>query len=105
MALGRTSATASSACAAANPCGSRGIRLHSLAGALFEGRSHCPFFWQQLFSAFSAVGNMKNCGQEMHPPHSSVVTMRRESIELESACNTALISEYQRAGGSAPCCI
>jgi hypothetical protein len=61
-----------------------------LAGAVWVGRSHCPFFWQQLFSAFSAVGNIKNWGQEMQPPQSSVATMRRDSIELANTCSTTL---------------
>ena len=40
---------------------------------------------QQLFSTF---GNMKNCGQEMHPPQTSVSTIKEDSTELEIGRST-----------------
>jgi hypothetical protein len=68
------------------------MRLHSFAGALLSGRSHFPALLQQLFSDFSALGNMKNCGQEMQPPQNNVMVTSRESTELYMARSTALTS-------------
>ena len=67
-------------------CGSSGIRLHSFNGALFAGRSHCPVLLQQLFLA---VGNMKNLGQEMQPPHRRVAIIRSDSHELTTVLITS----------------
>ena len=52
--------------------GSKCLRLERHALAFFfrsclSGRSHLPALLQQLFSVFSAVGNMKNCGQRNAP--------------------------------------
>src|SRR5258706_14839993 len=69
----RIATTAASEWADANPLTSSGIRRHSLTGALFVGLSHSPDFLQQLFST---LGNIKNCGQETHPPHSNVKERR-----------------------------
>jgi hypothetical protein len=66
--------------------------LHSFSGAVFSGRSQLPALLQQLFSVSSAVGNMKNCGQEMQPPQNKVIAASRESAELEMARSTALTS-------------
>ena len=75
-----------------SPWLSSGIFLHSLTGAVFVGRSHSPDLLQQLFAA---LGNMKNCGHEMHPPHISVITSSNESTELETERNTNLVLGYQ----------
>src|SRR4051812_13705271 len=40
---------------------------------------------------------MKNCGQEMYPPQTSVRTIKEDSSELEIARSTAL-SEYRKCG-------
>jgi hypothetical protein len=71
------------------------MRLHSFSGAAFFGRSHLPALLQQLFSA---VGNMKNCGHEMHPPQNKVAVTSRDSTELEMARGTTLVQEYQYGG-------
>ena len=85
---------AKSACREEDRAGSKEIRLHSFTGLVLAGFLHVPSFWQQRFSA---LGNMKNCGHEMHPPHSSVSTMRKESPRPLRARNIDPTSGYQRA--------
>ncbi len=60
-------------------------------GALFAGRSHCPVLVQQLFLA---ERDMKNCGQEMQPPHMRVSTIMWASSELAMVRSTGLTVGY-----------
>lgn len=73
---------------------SSGIFLHSLTGALFVGRPHCPDSLQQLFST---LGNMKNCGHEIHPPHSSVTRRTNDRSALETERNTGSTCWHSRS--------
>lgn len=72
------------------------MRLHSL-GAVFSGCLHLPALLQQFFSA-EAEGNMKNCGQEMHPPQNNVKVTRRESTELEMVRSTTYFEDTRMYG-------
>lgn len=68
--------------------GTNGIRLHSL-GALFCDLDLSQ--WPALQQSLVTPGIIKNCGQEMHPPHSIVATMSTDSSACEIARTTSAI--------------